>query len=347
MLTLTGTTGTFTMDFALTSADDHTIRYTPTDDGLLFVQVGDDSHQGLKVGYQVYDDNGEHVQDDDYDPLGVVWQAGQPLQVIIAPTFEDNPNRVVQFTWSYAPRASSVINVAFEDAEVQQTPAGLLVHLSNGAPNELVTISLVGPTVITGFATTRLDDFGNHADYMVDLPAVPAGQYYLRVEGAISGGDDSPFEILNDALDWGDDTPKPVDTPPVTDPAQHWRFYDLRDPDVTWTFVRNPSSWSNVFPPNDFTHAKTTAPDGQPLTWEAAQRPWRMEFKGFIETEQEYDQLAFWSQLRRRFWLIDHRNRAWLLTIEQFDAQALIKPRMPWAHDYTVRALIFMQGTRD
>jgi hypothetical protein len=134
------------------------------------------------------------------------------------------------------------------------------------------------------------------------------------------------------------------DTAPLRDPALHWRLFDLRDHDVNYTFVRNPASWTNVFPPTDFTHDKTTAPDGQPLTWQAAARPWRMEFTGWLDTEAEYNDLLFWSQLRRRLWLIDHRNRAWLITIEQFDAQAQVKPNLPWAHKYTVKTLVFMRG---
>ena len=70
-----------------------------------------------------------------------------------------------------------------------------------------------------------------------------------------------------------------------------------------------------------------------------------MEFTGFCETQAEYEQLVFWSELRPRFWLIDHRNRAWLVTFEHFDATHRIVPSMPWAHDYTVKALVFKQGT--
>jgi hypothetical protein len=72
-----------------------------------------------------------------------------------------------------------------------------------------------------------------------------------------------------------------------------------------------------------------------------------MEFTGTITTQAEYEALTFWSELHRRFWLIDHRNRAWLMTIEQFDAQAQVKPGYPWLHKYTVKTLIFMQGTTD
>lgn len=222
-----------------------------------------------------------------------------------------------------------------------ETPSGLAAHISNGAPGELVTFSVVG--AVANFQTVTLDDNGL-LDLIVQVPALPAGEFTLRAVGTDSGTDEVAFTTRDDAL-VHDDTSTTPDAPPARDPAQHWRFYDLRDAELTWTFPRNPKTWSNVYPPNDFTHDTTTAPDGQALTWQGAARPWPMEFSGWLDTQEEHDALAFWSQLHRRFWLIDHRNRAWLITVESFDPIAQVKPNNPWAHEYTVKTLVFMQGT--
>jgi len=318
------------------------LSYTPDVDGSLVMQV--DAPDGWLPVYVVTNADGEEVQTDVDGVLDVVWSADEPMTITITPGDGADPSVEVAFGWSYAARASSVLTVAMDYDYVLETPAGLEVDISNGVPGDTVTLTLIGPTTTADFQTVTLDEYGQALDLTVDLPAATAGAYLLRVESGQSGTEDVDLTIQEDALSW-DDTERALDVAPVVDAAQHWRFYDLRDHAVTWTFPRNPSSWTNVFPPNDFTHDNTTAPDGQPLTWQAAARPWRMEFTGFLDTQEEYEQLVFWSQLRRRFWLIDHRNRAWLMTIEQFDATALIKANLPWAHDYTVKTLIFMQGT--
>jgi hypothetical protein len=335
-ITLNGTSGTFDVDFSTGSA---MVQYVPDFTGSLTLQPS--NPQGWQASYVVTDDDGDDAQDD-IGTLALVWVVGEGMHIAITPAEGQSPASVT-FTWSYAARASSALSISLDSDEVQETPGGLGVDIYNGRPSDTVTFSVLGPTAVADFQTARLDTFGVREDLMVRLPALNAGDYFLRVEGETSGSEDTPFTVLEDALSQVD-TIKVDDTAPLRDPAQHWRLFDLRDHAVNYTFVRNPSSWTNVYPPNDFTHDKTTAPDGQPLTWQAASRPWRMEFSGWLDTQAEYEDLLFWSQLRRRLWLIDHRNRAWLITIEQFDAQAQVKPNLPWAHQYTVKTLVFMQG---
>jgi hypothetical protein len=332
---LSGTGGTFTIGFDATSS--HTVTFTPSFAGSMVMQAADN----WQASYTITDSDGDDVQDD-VGTLGVIWVGDEQMSITIAPVAGQPPIRVT-FTWSYAARASSPLSISLDNDEVLETPGGLGIDIYNGQPSDSVTLSILGPTAVADFQTTTLDTFGVREDLMVRLPALDAGDYFLRVEGDVSGSEDTPFTVLDDALSQADET-RVDDIAPLRDPALHWRLFDLRDHAVNYTFVRNPSSWTNVYPPNDFTHDKTTAVDGQPLTWQAAARPWRMEFTGWLDTETEYNDLLFWSQLRRRLWLVDHRNRAWLITIEQFDAQAQVKPNLPWAHKYTVKTLVFMQG---
>lgn len=337
IITLTGTSGSFTLAMPYSGP----IEYTPSTDGSLVIQVN--TPVDWLAVYTITDTDGDEIQDSD-DPLGLVWVADEPMTIhIAADPDEPDPVGSITFDWSYAARASSVLTVALDYNYMQETPGGLAANISDGQPGETVTFSIIGTTTIADFQTAVLDDYGT-LDVMIQVPGLAAGDYYLRTEGTDSGSEDVEFTTLADALSYADSEEKALDTAPERTPTQHWRFFDLRDHDVTWTFPRNPRSWTNIFPPNDFTHDNTTAPDGQSLTWQAAARPWRMEFTGWLDTEEECNQLVFWSQLRRRFWLIDHRNRAWLLTIEQFDAVHQIKPNLPWAHEYTVKTLVFMQG---
>jgi hypothetical protein len=291
------------------------------------------------ANFGVYDSDGEELQDDTDGTLGLVLQAGDYVKInIIGDLFTPGT-----FVWTYAARASSVLQVDLDRPEIQDTPGGIQVNLSNGTPGDTVTFSLIGPTALTDFATVKLDDFGSAGNWVIPLPALQQGDYVLHCETATSGGSDVDFTVLEDALDNTVHSVADPEPPDLT--VTRWTFYDVRNPEDTWTLQRNPKSWSNMLPPNNFTEDSAIAPDGQPLTWEGGSQPWRMEFTGWIDDEDEYNRFVFWSSLRRRLWLIDHRNRAWLLTFEDFDATALIKPNLPWAHDYTAKTVIFKQGT--
>lgn len=340
-LVLTGTSGTFDLDF--TTLSEAWVNYTPASSGSLVITATVPT--GWLAAFTVYDDEDVEMQSEADGALGLVWTLDELMQIRVTPSDDEPfPSQIVTFEWTYADRASSPLVVTAQ-AEVLLTPGAMNVTISNGIPEDTVTFSLIGPSASADFQTITLDDTGQAEDVAVYLPGLAAGAYLLRTEGVESGSEDTDFDVLQDALSFENTDPRPAPTPPVTDLAQHWRFFDLRDPDITYTMERNPRSWTNVFPPNDVTHEKVTAPDGQAITWEAAKRPWRMEFTGYLDTEEEYDALAFWSALRRRFWLVDHRNRAWLVTFEQFDAQARIVPNVPWAHNYTVKTVMFMQGT--
>lgn len=246
-------------------------------------------------------------------------------------------------TWSYAARASSRLIVQPERVDVLETPGAISVNIANGYPGDTVVFSVVGPTTVLDFQTATLTWAGILEDYPIMLPALQPGNYVLHCEAVGSGAEDVSFHVLNEPLTFDNLDLTDPEPPAVT--VQRWTFYDVRDADQNWTLQRNPKAWTNMHPPNDFTHENTTAPDGQILTWQAGSRPWRMEFNGYIDNQAEYERFVFWSDQRRRLWLIDHRNRAWLVTLEHFDAQARIEPNKPWSHDYTVRALIFKQAT--
>lgn len=292
------------------------------------------------VTYEIYDVDGDLLQDDDDGELGVVLATGSQVKIKII----GQPDTAGTLTWTYAARASSALQVVLGRTEVLDTPGPMQLSLSNGTPNDTVTFSVTGPTAASDFDTVKLDEFGSGTEATVVLPPLQQGDYVLHAETSGGAGTDVDFTVLEDSLDF--DIHVVIDPdPPDLDPVVRWTFYDPRNPGDTWTLQRNPASWSNMLPPNTFTEDVTVAPDGQPLTWEAGSRPWRMEFTGWIDDEDEYNRFVFWSQLRRRLWLIDHRNRAWLLTIEDLDAQAQIKPNLPWAHNYTVKTVIFKQGT--
>lgn len=335
---LTGTSGEANVD--LTTKVDGTawFQYSPTFAGSFTMQ---NVPTGLGVVFSVYDDERDLLYTDSTG--GTVSYVADADETFLIAVRSRSTVEILDVTWSYAGRASSRLVVDLDGDEVRETPGGLTVNIANGTGLDGITFSLVGPVTVADFATTTLNEAGSLDDLTVPLPALLAGDYLLRVEGVVSGSEDVPFTVLEDALSMDNLDPKAPPVPPTLDSANRWRLVSL-DRSRTYQFVHNPRSWTNVFPPTEFTHDNTTAPDGQMLTWQAGERPWRMEFTGYLETEDEYTHLAFWASLRRRFWLIDHRNRTWLVTFEHFDAQARVVPNKPWAHDYTMKTLIFMQG---
>lgn len=238
------------------------------------------------------------------------------------------------------------------DSDVVRTPAGLDVVVGNGGNEEVVTFAISDGTTTWGsLLVDGLDEYGT-GDFTVPLPAVPAGAYTMSVTGPSSLAGSLDFTILNDPLS---DTPDPGDTaepvvPTVPDglwPEEpgivHWRLFDTstNSPAAPYTFPRNPKAWTNPLKPNFLEHDVTSAPDGNVLAWQGADRSWTFEFSGYLDTQAEYEALEFWTNLRRRFWLIDHRNRVHYVTFEHFDAKARIVPNKPWAHDYTVKVVHF------
>lgn len=343
MVDLNGTGGTIS---GIDMGADGSVQFDfiPDFDGALVMQVTDPA--GWMPSFEVYDDDHTDPQYVDNDgTLGAVWTTGDPLHIEMFPgDTEPDPYATVEVTWSYAKRASSRLEVALETDVVDETPASLYATISAGFGRDTISLSLIGPTTADDMQTEVLNDFGYIEDLAIPLPGLAAGDYFLRVEGVASGNEDVPFTVTGNPLSFLGSHPKALPVAPARASQVRWRLYGLHDQKAAYEFVHNPRSWSNLLPPNNFTHEKTTAPDGQILSWQAGDQPWRMEFTGYLDTPAEYGALTFWAGLHRRFWLVDHRNRAWLVTFEQFDASARIVPNKPWAHDYTMKAVVFMQG---
>jgi hypothetical protein len=231
------------------------------------------------------------------------------------------------------------------DRTFEDTPAYVVASVGNGDENEVIAFDLSGTAGSwVDIYTETLDSWGA-LPVSVPIPSVPAGTYTLTVRGTTSTSDTLTFVVSNDPLDDAEDedeSNEPV-YPVWTENLHRWRLIDtsLSNNVGGWEFVKNPSRWTNPNQPSFLEHDVTTAPDGNILSWEGAQRSWTFEFSGYIDSQVEYEALEFWSNLRRRFWLIDHRDVARYVTFEHFDARARIVPGKPWAHDYTVKAVHF------
>lgn len=231
----------------------------------------------------------------------------------------------------------------FDNALVD-TPAIIETSIGNGIANETVTITRVGDATV--LVTVDLDENGS-ATVDVPIPALAAGSYTLQYSGSAGDSTTLAFTVERGALSTTNEDSDALTVPsftPTPTAVHHWQFIDntIGDPH-SYTMPKNPSKWTNPWKPQSLTHAATVAPDGQLLAWQAGDRAWTFQFSGVLTTQQEYEALQFWCDLRRRFWLIDHRDVARYVTFTHFDAQARIVPGNPWVHDYTVSVIHFLR----
>lgn len=259
------------------------------------------------------------------------------IALTITPTGPEGPDEAVYD-----------LTLSLDDHLVYETPCVLDARVGNGQDAEDVTFTLyqdallIDDEILEEGVELNVD---GTASVSLQIPALPAGTYTIRALGALSGLATDTLVVEVDALV---DDPEP-DLPPEIpdlDETQHWRFWDttLGDPHG-YEMPHNPSAWTSPWKPLWLEHQTTTAPDGAILAWQGSDRAWTWQFSGYLETQEAYEALQFWTELRRRFWLIDHRNQLHYVTFDNFDARARVVPNKPWAHDYTVSVVHFYRQT--
>lgn len=246
----------------------------------------------------------------------------------------------VSLTYSFGTRLPILV-VEVNTPIIAQTPANVLASVVNAEPNEDVEFEVVGHGVLK---TQVADESGIIQSVSIPLPEIPAGTYTLRSTGVESGRyDEDSIQVSRD--------PDVVPTPPGADdavvpPVQtgvlKWVIQDPVPGGLgTYVFPINPTQMAPPHGPRFIELEQTTAPDGIPHIWEGARRAHSWSFEGYLETEEHYQKLQDFTALMRRLYLIDHRNRAWVVSFEAFDAKVKKNNAMPWAHTYTISALIY------
>lgn len=227
---------------------------------------------------------------------------------------------------------------------VAQTPASVLAYVTDADPDASLDFEVDSVTVYT----TEVPPTGR-LRVSIPLPPLAVGSHTVAVTDGIDTQSDTitvgkvPLDVIADDDTFRDPTTPTFDRPPG---VILWTLYDEVEP-RTFEFYRNPATWTSPHYPVFYNFDASTAPDGKILSWQAAGRAYSMEFSGYLDRQSDYTELLYWARLRRRFWLLDHRNRIWYLTFVQFDARARVVPNVLWAHDYTMKCLIFRRGSDD
>lgn len=234
------------------------------------------------------------------------------------------------------------------EPDLVQAPATLTVTVSGGWSSTGVQFSIDG--VDAGAATTDSD--GLLAPTSIYVPdTLFAGTHTVTVTQADALSGSATFTLQRDPAPTVSDVDltTPWDAPR---PVARWAFQDLKAGGLgTYVLPLNPTSMTPPHSERALTAMHTTARAGQFHVFEAGPAPIEWQFSGYCPSQEMHDQLVAWGELNRRFYVIDHRNRAWTVTFVNVD----IRPRLrqwtfmaqgltDWGHDYTVHALIYEQA---
>lgn len=240
----------------------------------------------------------------------------------------------------------------------EYAPTSLLVAVAGGQVSQPIEFHVDGHLVLT----SETDSDGAMEPTSIPIPDIKvagssvmtAGEHTLTcTQGATSG-------TATFTLDYGPapapqaigpDAP-PADIPAATLPSGHrrWILQDLQPGGLgSWVMPMNPKTWDGPPFERELSVRTTTAADdfgGQYHIYESASMPVDRTFEGYCPSEEMRLQLEAYGDLNRRFYLIDHQGRAWLVTftvtemvprlVEYFNGEEILD-----GHDYKVIATIY------
>lgn len=227
------------------------------------------------------------------------------------------------------------------DPEVPICPGSVTFSMYN-LPEEATVSIRISPDPFGwgNYMTVLADEEGVVLAATAELDGdLPAGTYQLIGEETNGLVASDSFQVLTEP----DPAPTadPVDDAPPAGPVARWTLHDPAGDLADFTFTYNPERMTSPWAPRTYTAESTTAPTGQPIVWEAMQRAVEWEFAGYLDTEADLETLSSWLALNKRFYLIDHRQRNWVVTFTSYDPQPKRVIGKPYAHTYTIKALIY------
>lgn len=228
------------------------------------------------------------------------------------------------------------LQVDLEETVLLETPDNVQFSLFNANDNAVITVSLSGVGELLQF---QADDSGVLLGASLPIPELNAGTYSLTFSG---GGEASivTLQVLEDPVPLPT-VPGADDGPTLPGGVHRWILQDPAGVLDQFEFTSNPKTMADPYGARFLTADQTTAPNGQSLIWEALPHAIEWEFAGYLDSEADLTALQDYSNLRRRFFLIDHQDRVWITIFTGFDPQPKRVAATPYAHDYTVKALLY------
>jgi hypothetical protein len=126
----------------------------------------------------------------------------------------------------------------------------------------------------------------------------------------------------------------------------------LRDPYTgeVWEFPHNPNQMSSpnrprnisIFVDPPYYDPATQARGAIGRVWEGNFQPFEWTFSGRLKTQDQYEQLVYWTRKVTRVQLIDHLGRTWVLRMKELDPdEQKPTPRIAWKYDYEIKATMY------
>lgn len=157
--------------------------------------------------------------------------------------------------------------------------------------------------------------------------------------------DPSPYPIVRGPDAQAVDVPGAVSV----NGSRDWVLQDLMPGGLgSYILPVSPSTMTSPHVERLLQAAHTTSRTGRFHVNEGGPAPVEWQFSGYCPTQAMLDKLVAYGELNRRFYVIDHRGRAWKVTFVNVDASPRLRHTYngvasDWGHDYTVSALVFDQ----
>jgi hypothetical protein len=354
---MTGLTGSMTISFlGYTAGPDDPpspytlvsgwLRYAPPGPGTLTVNLppfdvylyiweeGNDDPAQFDFGlYDADDDNDGGVSTFDYP-------VSSPIILMWGPSWDDpgNPTQTYTISWSFAADTDAdAMSMDVVPGVVDQTPTSVVVYIVGCPPSSPITVSVSGypgtSTVVTS------DSAGIVSGASVAIPAIPVGTAILVADSGTNLAT-AGLSVLNPPP--GRPTDQVADAAPglvAQTGVVKWVLFDPAPGGTTYTFPINPTTWTSPHAPKNVLVESTAA--GNPVVWQGATRSHQFTFSGYLDAQADYEALEEFRDLNHRHWLVDHRNRAWVVSIDAIDWSPKRVVGKPWAYNYTVRAQVY------
>lgn len=242
--------------------------------------------------------------------------------------------------------------------ELDSAPSALLVSVYDALAPDDIVFRILGREVFrhepdpdggleaVSVPVPDLRDAGNNR-------LMQPGTYTLEVTQALGRGE-VEFTLVNPPYEVPEEVEE--DAPPALVPGaiqpngtRRWVFQDLMPEGIgSWVLPMNPVDMGSPPFSRELTARSTTASDeqgGQFHVWENEWSPAEWTFRGYCPSEEMRELFEAYHALERRWYLHDHRGRAWKVTFQSLS----MVPRLAqiwngeWnvqGHDYEAVVLV-------
>lgn len=240
------------------------------------------------------------------------------------------------------------LRVVIYDDDLLRAPTSILVAVDDAAPGEVIRFRIDGKLVFETVAGPA-GDLGPTSIPVSDQ--FLAGTHQLSAKQRTSSTGRATFTLTKDPIPYphivADDTLPVLIPQAMQHGVRHFVLQDLLPGGLgSYVMPISPATMSSPHSPREFVPHPTTALGGTFHMFEGSFKPHEWSLSGYCPDEDMYDSLVAFAELNRRFWVIDHRNRAWLVAplgtelVTRRRQVGLAGVPTDWGHDYTMRLLI-------